>query len=278
MYKTSEKTVLVPVGSTPDAMIAVRQSYNLARLTGAKLVLLGVETSHHPFNQKQFDAIAAEAKANSGVEIETMIRSGNVYHELSKVADVLNPLFIVMRITEKLSPDKLIGRNAFKMVRQSKHAVVTIRGEQHRDGCKIILLPLDISRESREKVDKAIELANLFKAEIKIISILEHHDKVEEAKLHIISNQVVKVVTDKGIKCTVETRYGKNIPKMVIDYGHEIQADLIVIMTQEKLHLSEMMLWNMGTTAQQLINESDIPVLSFRPMERKDTTVGVTPY
>ncbi len=33
-----------------------------------------------------------------------------------------------------------------------------------------------------------------------------------------------------------------------------------------------------GTVAQRIINESDIPVLSFRPMVRKDTTVFVTPY
>lgn len=278
MSKFSERTILVPVGSTPDAMISVKQSYNLARLTNSKLVLLGVETSHTPFNQKQFDSIAADAKANAGVPVETMIRSGNIYDELTKVADVINPLFIIMRITEKLSPDKLIGRNAFKMVRQSKHAVITIRGEVHRDGCKVILLPLDVSRESREKVNKAIELATFFKSEIKIISILEHKDKVEEAKLAIISNQVLKIIKDKGITATAETRYGKDIPKLVIDYGHDVKADLIVIMTQEKIHISEMMLWNMGTTAQQLINESDIPVLSFRPMVRKDTTVGINPY
>jgi nucleotide-binding universal stress UspA family protein len=278
MYKTSEKSILVPVGSTPDAMIVIKQSYNLARLTHSKIVLLGVETSHTPFNQKQFDALAEEARVNSGVTIETMIRSGNVYHELTKVADVLNPLFIIMRITEKLSPDKLIGRNAFKMVRQSKHSVITLRGEDNRDGCKVILLPLDVSRESREKVDRAIELALLFKAEVKIISILEHHSKEEEVKLQIISDQVLKVMRDKHVTCSAEIRFGKNIPKLVIDYGHEVQADLIVIMTQEKLHISEIMPWNMGTTAQQLINESDIPVLSFRPKERKDTTIAVTPY
>jgi nucleotide-binding universal stress UspA family protein len=278
MYKTSEKSILVPIGSTPDAMIVVKQSYNLARLTNSKLVLLGVETSHTPFNQKQFDTMVTEAKLNSGVPVETMIRNGNIYDELTKVADVLNPLFIIMRITEKLSPDKLIGRNAFKMVRQSKHAVITIRGEDNRDGCKVILLPLDISRESREKVDRATELALLFKAEIKIISILEHQSKQEEAKLQIISDQVLKILRDRGITCSAEVKFGKNIPKIVIEYGHEVQADLIVIMTQEKIHISEMMLWNMGTTAQQLINESDIPVLSFRPRERKDTTIGVTPY
>jgi len=278
MYKTSEKSILVPVGSTPDAMIVIKQSYNLARLTNSKLVLLGVETSHTPFNQKQFDAMVAEAKVDSGVYVETMIRNGNIYDELTKVADVLNPLFIIMRITEKLSADKLIGRNAFKMVRQSKHAVITIRGENNREGCHVIVLPLDASRESREKVDRAIEIASWFKAEIKIISILEHKSKEEEAKLHIISNQVLKVIRDKGLTCSAEIRFGKNVPKMIIDYGHEVKADLIVIMTQEKLHFSEMLLWNMGTTAQQLINESDIPVLSFRPRERKDTTIAVTPY
>jgi nucleotide-binding universal stress UspA family protein len=278
MHKTSEKSILVPVGSTPDAMIVVKQSYNLARLTHSKIILLGVETSQHPFNQKQFDAIAAEAREKAEVPVETMIRNGNIYHELTKVADVLNPLFIIIRITEKLSPDKLVGRNAFKMVRQSKHAVITIRGEDNREGCKTIVLPLDVSRESREKVDRAIELALMFKAEVKIISILEHKSKGEEVKLHIISDQVIKVMKEKGVVCSAEIRYGKNIPKLVIDYAHEVHADLIVIMTQEKLYISEIMPWNMGTTAQQLINESDIPVLSFRPMERKDTTIGVTPY
>ena len=278
MYKFSEKVILVPVGSTPDAMIAVKQSYNLARTTKSKLVLLGVETSHTPFNQKFFNSIVEDAKKNSGSPVESMVRSGNIYDELTKVANILNPLFIVMRITEKLSADKLIGRNAFKMVRQSKHPVITIRGDIQREGCKVILLPIDVTRESREKVDRAIELAQLFGSEIKVICIMEHKNKDEQHKLDIIAHQVVKVIKEKGIACTAETRYGKNIPKLVIDYGHEVNADLIIIMSQEKLHLSEMTLWNMGTTAQQVINESDIPVLSFRPMQRKDTSVAVTPY
>ena len=49
------------------------------------------------------------------------------------------------------------------MVRESKHPVITIRGKVHRDGCKTILLPLDLTKETREKVNKAIELAKIFK-------------------------------------------------------------------------------------------------------------------
>jgi nucleotide-binding universal stress UspA family protein len=273
MYSTSEKSILVPVGATSKAMIAISQSYGLARLTKSKIVLLGVETSHHPFDQKRFDAIVDDVKEKSGVRVETMIRSGNIYDEITKVANVLNPMFIIMGISQNLSVDKIIGKNAFKMVRESKHAVITIKGDVHREGCKHILLPLDLTRETREKVERSVELAKLFNSEIHIISILEHENKMEENKLHAYTNQAMKYIKDHGIKCTEKTMIGKDVPKMVIDYGHEINADLIVIMSQEKLQLSD--LFTVGTVAQRVINESDIPVLSFRPMPRKDTTIGV---
>ena len=167
--------------------------------------------------------------------------------------------------------NKIIGKNAFRMVRESKHAVITIKGGVYRDGCKVILLPLDLSRESREKVERTVELAKLFGSAIRIVSILEHKSKDEEHKLIAYSNQVLKYIKSHGITdCTVKTTTGKDIPKLVLDYGHDVSADLIVIMSQQKLHLSDY--FTVGTVAQRLINESDIPVLSIRPMKRKDTT------
>ncbi len=276
MGKFSEKVILVPFGSTKDAMIAVEQSYNLANLSKAKLVLLGVSTSRHPFDQKQFDKVVEDVKAKGEVPVETMVRKGNIYDELTKVADIINPMFIVMRIRESLGPDKLIGRNIFKMVRQSKHAVITLKGDTFNSGCERILLPLDLSKESREKVDKAIHLAKLFEAEIDVVCVSQ--SKTEVTKLESYMRQAEKVIKDSGVKCDTHMLRGKDIPSTIINHAHTVNADLIVIMTQEKIHLSEMTLWNMGTVAQQLINESDIPVLSFRPMKRKDTSVGITPY
>lgn len=276
MKKTSEKSILIPVGSTENGMIAVRQSYQLAKLTGAKLVLLAIETSSHPYNEKVFNKIVSDAKKESGVEVDTMIRSGNPYHEIEIVADVLNPLFIVMRLTQHLSADKLIGRNAFKMVRQSKHSVITIKSDTHKEGCDVILLPLDLSKESREKVDRAIDLAKMFKAEIKIVAVTD--DKNEERKLEQYMHQAEKIIKENKIECDTHIVHGSNVPNNILKYANEVHADLIVIMTQESINLSDMLIWNMGTVAQQLINKSKIPVLSFRPYKKKDTTISVKPY
>ena len=272
---TQNSSILVPIDSTEQTIIALSQSYNLARLTNSKIVLLSVDEGNPPFVQKKLDQLAKEASAKSGQPVETMIRKGNVYEEINKVADVLNPIFVMIGLTSKISLSKLIGENAFKMVRESKHPVITIRGKVHRDGCKTILLPVDLTKETREKVTKAIDLAKLFNAEIRVISILTQKDEEAENKLISYSNQVWKYIKDEGVRCTIKTLRGSDVPQMILDYGHEVEADLILVMSKAELSVKEFFI---GTVAQRIINESDIPVLSYRPMERKDTSVFTTPY
>lgn len=275
MSTSPENCILVPIDSTEQTVIALSQSYNLARLTNSKIILLSVDEGNGPSVQKKLDELAKEASLKSGMSVETMIRQGNVYEEINKVADVLNPLFVMIGLVSKITLGKLIGQNAFKMVRESKHPVITIRGKEHRDGCKTILLPLDLTKETREKVRKAVELAKIFNADIRVISILTQKDEDAENKLISYSNQVWKYIKEEGIRCTIKTLRGHDIPQMILDYGHEVEADIILIMSKAELSMKEFFI---GTTAQRLINESDIPVLSFRPMVRKDTTRFTTPY
>lgn len=276
MTQTSTNSILVPIDSTEQTMIALSQSYNLARFTNSKIVLLSVDDDKTPAVKKRLDELAKTASQKSGQPVETMIRQGNVYEEINKVADVLNPLFVMVGLTSKLSSvSNLVSKNVFKMVRESKHPVISIRGQSHRDGCKTILLPVDLSKQTREKVSKAVALAKLFKADIRVISILTQKDEDSENRLISYSNQVWKYIKDQGIRCTIKTLRGQDIPKMVLDYGREVEADLILIMSKAELSVKELFI---GTVAERIINESEIPVLSFRPMQRKDTTVFTNPY
>ncbi len=275
MTKTSTNSILVPIDSTEQTMIALSQSYNLARLTNSKIVLLSVDDKKSATVKKKLDELAKTASQKSGQPVETMVREGNVYEEINKVADVLNPLFIMIGLTSKLKVGNIVNKNAFKMVRESKHPVISIRGKVHRDGCKTILLPVDLSKQTREKVTKAVQLAKLFKADIRVISILAQRDEASENKLISYSNQVWRYIKDQGIRCTIKTLRGPDITKMVLDYGRDVEADLILIMSKAELSVKELFI---GTVAERVINESEIPVLSFRPMQRKDTSVFTNPY
>jgi nucleotide-binding universal stress UspA family protein len=54
-----------------------------------------------------------------------------------------------------------------------------------------------------------------------------------------------------------------------LDYTKSVEADLLIIMTQEEDSLT---LNFLGSNASYLINNSNIPVMSVRPSIKKDTT------
>ena len=55
---------------------------------------------------------------------------------------------------------------------------------------------------------------------------------------------------------------GGNITELAIDYAKKVNADLIAIMTEQTQSAKNIIL---GPYAQQMVNHSPIPVISFRP-------------
>ena len=126
-----QNSILVPIDSTEQTVIALHQSYNLAKLTNSKIVLICVDEGKSKDMQKRLDAFAKEAQAKSGMPVETMVRKGNVYEEINKVADVLNPLFVMIGLSTKISISKIIGQNAFRLLEHVHHQR-HLRGVQPR--------------------------------------------------------------------------------------------------------------------------------------------------
>src|ERR1700690_457020 len=99
--------ILVPIDSTDQTVIALHQSYNLAKLTNSRIVLLSVdEGPPHKDVMKKLNDLQKDAEKKSGMPVEIMVRKGNVYEEITKVADVLNPLFIIVGLTSKITVSK----------------------------------------------------------------------------------------------------------------------------------------------------------------------------
>ena len=264
---TSTSSILVPISFSEQSFIALSQTYNLAKLTGSRLVLLHVIT---PKSEKD-----VKVRLEANIQVDIMIEKGNVFKKISEVSKNINPLFIFVGFSSTLGFNKILGPNMFKVIRESSYPTITVRGKQHNNGCKTILLPLDLTKETREKVGKAIEIAKLFGASIKVLSVFARNQRNLENKLISYSHQVRNFIKEKGIPCTIKTIEGNNICGIVLDYAEKNNVDLIMIMTKEELSLKEFFI---GTTAQQLLATSKIPVMSIRPIQRRDTTSFTSPY
>ena len=135
----------------------------------------------------------------------------------------------------------------------------------------MIVLPLDLQKETREKVTTAIQYARFWDAEIRVFSVLLTNDEFVKGKLIRNLEQVEQFIKDKGVKCQAELVYFSNdsLSKAVLDYSEKVNADLIMIMTQQE---SDFTRYFLGSTARSIINESDIPVMGVRPVKKLDTT------
>lgn len=284
-------TIIVPVDFSEQSLIALKQSYNITRFSKAELLLVYVidedflETLEHLFKDQAYedpvrdqakqrlDKLAREVEKETGIPVNTTIRKGKIYEEIVKVANEVNAAFIVMGTHGALGiKKKFIGSNAARVIKEAHCPVITIKGKEHHRGCEKILLPLDLTKETKEKVVKAVELARFFNSTIYVLSILESDDEFISARLTRQMEQVKSYIDQYNIPVKTEVIRADDVPATVIEYSRKIDADLIVIMTQQEVYWVEMF---MGFAAQEIINSSEIPVLCIRPTLR-DTTEFVT--
>ena len=240
--------ILVPIDFSEQSLIALGQSYNLARLTRATLTLMHVieEPFHLPFFpqkkedkgmekkiQKELERLAQDVTAKVGVKVETLVARGKVYEEVHRVAKKLKCSFIVMGTTGGRLKN-FIGSNALRVIREAPCPVITIRGKKHRPGCKHIILPLDLTKETKEKVTKAIEIARLFGSTINLVTILTTDDEFIVNKLKRQMDQVHAFVMQHDVPCTVEYIHGSDVSEEINKYSKKIKGYLILIMTQQE--------------------------------------------
>jgi hypothetical protein len=82
---------LIPTDFTEQTYIALEQSYNLARFHNARLLLLNVSEENDAYSRKKLEDMAIKARKESGLTVETMMKRGNIYTEIEKLADAIEP-------------------------------------------------------------------------------------------------------------------------------------------------------------------------------------------
>ncbi|PBQ34287.1 hypothetical protein CNR22_21765 [Sphingobacteriaceae bacterium] len=258
--------ILIPIDFTKQSLAAVKQSYNLAKYTHSKLVLLHV---YQAPGDESFEALAKLAKQTeqeSTVPTDFMSVKGDIYDETDRVAGEINATLIIAGLESHMKFRNIIGSSASKLIRKAPCPVITIRGNDHRDGCENILLPLDLSAETREKTDIAIQFAKYFGASIRILGVFDAKDADYENKLLAYSHQVKQFIKSKGISCTNKSIPTLDIAQSVVDYADKIEADLIMIMNKPDLGVREFF---KGTDSQKIVDISAIPVMTIQPMKRE---------
>ncbi len=195
------------------------------------------------------------------IEITYIIKEGKIHEEVVNQAKAYRDSLIVTSTHGFSGWEELfIGNNAYKIVASSLYPVLTIRGNKIPDQIKKIVLPLDNTPETREKVPYTAKLAGTLKAEVDVATVSLSHLPDLQDKLNDYGIQVCKYFTQHNIKNSLVQLTGNNLTDITIDYALSERADLVSIMTEQEKSISNILL---GSFTHQMINKSPVPVLLF---------------
>jgi len=287
--------ILVPVGFSEQSLAALKQACLIAKIKKSEVIILSVieEQSKisgllidNPFEEirskvkNKLDEISEMHSSKFSVKVDSMVASGKIYEQIVEVSSMINANLIVMGTngSPKGVIKKFIGSNAERVVRLSNIPVITIKENTSTENFDNIILPLDLGKETKEKVTFAIEYARYWNSTIRIVSVFLKDNTNEKNILIKNLNQVSNFISNAGVKCTSELIEGEkkqSLGDFVINYEKKFDSDLIIIMTKkEELALSN----NLSVTARYIIHNSKIPVMSIKPKPRKFITSPTTAF
>lgn len=267
MLLNENQSILVPIDFSQQSLVGLKQSYNLAKFTKSKLLLLYVSPDSDTDRSDEFEKLAETTRQESGLVVETTRMKGDAFTMIAKKADEIKASLIIIGLDEKIKYKSFMGVNLLtKFITSCPCPVITIRSTSNREGCKNIIMPFDLSPESREKVSFAVQLARYYNSDIRIVSVFPPDDDKYENKLLPYLQQVKKFIKNEGIHCTNKSIPSLTAAEAIVEYANSHEGDLLIQMNQKDLSFGEVF---KGTVGQKILEISNIPVMTINPMKRE---------
>ncbi|HYW94208.1 MAG TPA: universal stress protein [Bacteroidales bacterium] len=265
------KTIIVPVDFSDLSLRGLDFAIILAKKHDASIQLVNVleetrieyksdtEKEKRKAGEKFEEVLNQYAGRAEGIEISHIVKQGKVQNEVVEQAESFDDAVIVTSTHGGSGFEELfIGSNAYKIVSSTSRPVFTLRGDMVPHRLKKIVLPIDSTSETREKVPFTAQLASRFGAEVHLVTVTSAQVEDIVKKLDLYANQVQNYLKNMKVKCVKDSLYGDNLTDITIDYARSVGADLISIMSEQEKSISNLLL---GNYAHQMINKSTIPVL-----------------
>jgi nucleotide-binding universal stress UspA family protein len=274
-------SIIVAVDFSNTSIHAVEYAISLANKMKSDIHLIWVDkistqesvypdTSNENRNEakKRFDELISQysKKLAKGISMEYKLKKGRIYREVDNLARQ-NEAELIVTGAHGISgyEEYWIGSNAYKIVTYTACPVITVRHDfAIRKKIDRILVPMDGSNETLQKIPFVVKLATLFKSEVHVVATHNSHLKSIQRITEKITQTAVAYLQQHQVRFIEDSIVANDLTKAVLSYAVNVDADLIAIMTEQETPVNILL----GAQAQQLINQSPIPVLSIHPQEK----------
>lgn len=266
MKNDHKNAILVPTDLTPVTECALDHAIEIARLFNREIVLLHVMAKKKSDEEirTKLEQKVSKLREDTGLNVSYEIEVGSIFTTISKVATDVSAEFIIMGIHGKKGMQHIVGSYAYKVITSSKVPVLVVKRKHAHKGYKNIVLPIDFTLESTQKIRYAVKFAKYFDATIRILGFLSTKSSVWKIKKEVILQKVTDYITQAGVEVTAEiiVQPGAVMHDVVLDYARKIDADMIMIVAELGDSFKDVFSRN---SSEQIVDKSDFPVLTATP-------------
>ncbi|MEA1873822.1 MAG: universal stress protein [Bacteroidota bacterium] len=271
------KKIIVPIDFSEESLYALDYASIWANKYKSDVQMVFVQTkkASHGITEKkekenakkQFAEIEKKYKEkfHKDCKFNYIIKKGRVFEEVAEQVEAYDDSIVICTTHgESGWSNFFIGSNTYRIVEGTIRPVISIGVNQRHNKPKTIVMPIDITKETREKVPLVASIAKHFDAEVHILKVTSSTGEGIHNTLNLYAKQVAKYFDERDVKYKSSLIVGDNITDVTIEYAKTVEANLIVFMTEQIKAWTNML---MGSYAQQMLNNSPIPVLSVTPYD-----------
>jgi nucleotide-binding universal stress UspA family protein len=261
----NSKTYIVPHDFTDVASIALDHAIATAKPLNGEVYLLHVVA-------KEKDIADAEVKLNAliknyddSVKLIPSVRVGNIFEDIGEFAAEKHAELIFMGTHGTHCWQHLTGMNALKVITRSSIPFVIVQEKTPKDdGYQNIIVPLDLNKETKQKLTIVANIAKYFNSKVHVIT----PEETDEFLRHQVKANILfanKYFAERDVEVVTTLAPSSGFDKEVIKHAVKVDGDLIAIMNLNKGSL----LGVISASHEEYIitNDAQIPVLIMNPIE-----------
>jgi nucleotide-binding universal stress UspA family protein len=263
----SISNILVGFDNSDSAKKALSKAVDTALRADAQVHAVYVNNSSKKATLDEIQSYIGDLEDKNGIKILLHIRDGEAYSEIVAAEKEIGADLIVMGSHSQGGWRPFwAGKNAYRVVSASNCPVITIQEQTKDNPLETILLPLDDSDTTRQKVPYAGMMAHLFDAKVYVYGVSKNKGAKAMTRVKTYTKQAIAYLAEMGVNCEGMTDFGVNVPEKIKEKAKEIRAGLIVIMTDTE---SQGLI--LGSYSQDLVNTATRPIMSIHSRDLKVT-------
>ena len=260
--------IVVPWDFTPVASYALAHAVKISRQVGNEIALLhvvdpGISQKDMAVTRAHLQKDAEEGSRKFNKSLSWNIVKGTIFHAIADFVNEKEAGMVLMGTHGMKGMQKLTGSWALKVIVKSKAPFIVVQAPpSETERYQNIVFPVDFRSENKEKMKMAIFMGKYFDSKIHMF-VAQTSDKGLAKKTQTNLNFAIKFLMQNNIEYDIKQISKKNFAQQTLDYAHELNADLVLIVTTKNITFAD---YAFGASEQYIIaNSSKIPVICVNP-------------